>query len=76
MLQNKHSSSSHFSFKTLRIPKSRLTGKVRRVEDVIVEVLFYQNARHPLALNTLIISQGAHHLGGEETFGSNMHKTI
>lgn len=66
----------HGLFKTVRIPKRRLTGKVTRVEDVIVEVLLHQNARHPLALNTLIISQGAHHLRGDETFGSNRHQTI
>lgn len=71
----KHSGSSRFSFKTVQIPKWRLTGKVRRVEDVIVEVLLHQNARHPLALNTLIISQGTHHLRGDEPFGSNTHKT-
>lgn len=50
-----------------RIPKTRLTGKVRRVEDVVVEVLLHQDARHPLTLNTLIISQRPHHLRGDET---------
>lgn len=71
MLQNKH-----FGCKSVRItliPKIRLTRKVRRVEDVIVEVLLHQNARHPLALNTLIISQRAHHLREDEKFVSNMH---
>lgn len=75
MLQNKQIFS--FLSKSVTIaqaPKIRLTRKVRRVEDVIVEVLLHQNARHPLALNTLIISQRTHHLREDETFASKMHE--
>lgn len=49
-----------------REQQQKPTRKVRGIEDVVVEVLFHQYAGHPLALDTLVISQRAHHLEEEE----------